>query len=204
MNTTVDDQSAGRESGDYGPGVRAALAEHRIEPDTRIADVEQARTAALAEREVRDADWMPFDEGEYESDERRPDVLAAIERATDDGPGRDQHGSHERGPQYVADPAEYIGPPAPDLGAVKARQRVPFDEVLIRAAEERAHAYDGEPLEVAVSRIIRRRDVGAMSHEQAVKEIMAAFAKASPPVSAEGPTVSELTAERFGPTGAQA
>ncbi len=64
--------------------------------------------------------------------------------------------------------------------------------------DESQRILDGsyEPLEVRVSRIVRRRDVGAMSHEKTVEQIMAAVAEASPPVSAEGATVRAAKSER--------
>jgi hypothetical protein len=97
----------------------------------RILDVEQARTAALAEHEQREAvDWSQYDNCHVstcyaapgnpcrklsgaERDIPHTDRLTLAE-STDDGPGHDQHGSHERdgmvGPAYRVEHA----PPATD------------------------------------------------------------------------------------------
>lgn len=99
--TTVSEQHPAREPDDYGPGVRAALAEHRIEPDRRILDVADAYREALAEYLWREmstgdsAEWIPFDEGEYEADGREESerIIAAIRT---DG--------------ATVDPAEMTGP----------------------------------------------------------------------------------------------
>jgi hypothetical protein len=136
--------------------------------DTRIADVEQARTAALAEHYLRVA-GEPFVSAEgprpgyvvgrcghavaasewragFRVCERCPD----IHPDPDDGPGRDQHGRHDaptlaqrmaetpvgpRGAEHILDDG-MVGP------AYRVEhERVPFDEVLLRAAEER-HTLD--------------------------------------------------------------
>jgi hypothetical protein len=277
---------------DVGQAHELALAEHeqREEHWTQLAELERQVGATVrlmnalrdsghvdpdparpmddtvdSEPHPDERDWVPFDEGEYESDSNRPDVLAAIERATDDDPGRDQHGRHDRGARYIADPADYIGLPAPDFHPVAeaallnvpgadgereptsaemldvvsdfelevrvgntmyeveqgnmrrrtaARQIIrqvreaapllPYERFLAESTAKSGVSLDTR---LALGRILvehRNRDGDTAD---AIGQIVALFAaEASPPVSAEGPTVSvaELTAERFGPTGAQA
>jgi hypothetical protein len=137
MNKTVDDQSAGREPSAVPPIVDG------LAPGESVTILGITYTAPA-----------------------------------DDGPGRDQHGRHDA-PTLAQRMAETpVGPRGAehilDDGMVGPAYRVePLDEIR---QYERQIA--GEPLDVIISRIIRRRDVGAMSHEQAVKEIMAAFAAA--------------------------
>ncbi len=211
-------------------------------------DTEYEKTGA--EREP-----IYFDEGEYEGDSNRPDVLAAIERTADDGPGRDQHGPH--GPAYVVDPREMVGRPAPDFGATAAawqclgcgatwggdREAHTHDEREWGPIQPEAEPEPGSPLDTRVQglirdrklgyasrrktaeriiaavreadavpptadelrtrvrRTIRSRDVGQLTAEEATEAILALVAVFNRRSSHEGATVSDLTAERFGPVG---
>lgn len=141
----------------------------------RVTDVDAAHSAALVDhehREVllrkladlkREVDEAKFGAAAYdepEGDESDPGFLMPapgcghpMPQGADccistgpsvsvhhDGPGRDQHGEHDR--------------------------RVTFDEVLLRAAEE--------TLQTRIRRIIRTRDVGQYSAEQATENILIA------------------------------
>lgn len=91
-------------------------------------------------------------------------------------------------PQYIADPAEYIGLPAPDLGAVAA------------------HVQGDAELETRVRDIIHQREQGPasiLSRRTAARQIIAMVREHDRRASHEGATVSALTAERFGPAGGE-
>lgn len=175
----------GTERTEHDGGLRG-----RCWDDQRIDDADQAHDAAIVEYVNRNLVARGADPIDELPAHFRRMTLAEVEAgfaaydalpAADDGPGRDQHGPHD-GPVYVVDPREMVGLPAPDFPAVNART---IDELRTR-----------------VRRIIRTRDVGQYTCEDATEAILALLAPAGPRVSHEGATVSAaLTAERFGPVG---
>lgn len=95
--------------------------------------------------------------------------VAAVNAEADDGPGYDQHGLHNS-----PTPAQRIADAAAEMtGPVVAVEpgRVPFDEVLIRAAEER-HALDPNAQDYH-----RRQALNAIRHcsQAALAELVTAI-----------------------------
>lgn len=207
MNIKVDDPTTGREStcGTCGAGIEWSEGNDKLTPAWEDRQLSQFGSDG---HEHKPAERTPIGNDEcgcpvYAAPEvRGDDADTLVEHiadcpALDDGPGRDQHGPHERPGAVSVDPAlmtggRYIvgsdgvpyGPfPSPDAGAVAA-------------------TVEPEPVEVRLRRILRYRDAGRYSHDDTAKLLLALFAEdrsrtddiaalASQRASHEGATVSD-------------
>lgn len=140
MNKTVSDSGAGR-----------------------ITDVDEARIAALAEHEQREAllarlaDLRRQVDQAVEAERAVQRLVNAVLDKDDDGPGRDQCGPHERGPAVTV---AHGGQPSPDASAV-ARQ-------------------GDADLETRVRNLMYEHKQGFTSPRLAARQVIAAVRGASP------------------------
>lgn len=213
MNKTVDDHSAERERVEVGAGGCGC-------PITRLVDVVNGELRG----HVEDTDRTEHDGGCWDDrrvtdvDEARIAALAEYMQRTldaDDGPGRDQHGPHERrivdwsayGPCPIRSCYAATGNPCQFLGAVGlAEQRdAPHAARLLWAADEGVAEMNGPAvsvehdaarqgdadLETRVRNTIYDREQGIVSRRLAARQIIRVVRDFDQRASHEGATISD-------------
>lgn len=240
MNKTVDDHSAERERVEVGAGgcgcpitrlvdvVNGELrgdvedtdrTEHRdgCWDDRRVADLDEARIAAIVEyvsRNLVERGGDPIDTlpahlrritlAEIEASFAAYDATPVID--ADDGPGRDQHGPHaDRVAKLTKDDQDWNGREISlnarlELGRILVEHRsgriVNTAEAIDRLLTVLAVPADMPPpvepdLETRVRNLMYEHRQGYTSARTGARQIIRVVREFNPPVSAEGPTVSD-------------